>query len=105
MPRATNQGAAHSTAGFGTVPAVAKLAIPGQQFCVVEDSAETGLSVNQAHFANARRVEQQPSAREQDELAMAGGVTPLGICRADFLRRHPLLAQQGIRQRGFPDAR
>jgi hypothetical protein len=84
------------------VPAVAKPAIPGQVLDVVEDRAETLIRVNQAHFADAGRVEEQPSARQQDELAMAGGVTPPGIRRADVLGCHPLLAQQGIHQVDLP---
>ena len=99
------QRVAYRTAGFGGVPAVAEPAVLGQALYVVEDRAETRISVNQAHFAYARRVEDQPSAWQQDELAMAGGLTPPGIPGADVLGRHPLLTQQGIHQRGFPDAR
>jgi hypothetical protein len=58
------------------VLAVAEPALCGQQFDVVEDRAEARIRVDQPDLADAGRVEDQPPARQQDELAIAGGVTP-----------------------------
>ena len=60
----------------------------------------------QLQLAHAGRVDQQAAAlRQQDQLAMAGGMAAARIAGAHIAGLQHLLADQGVDQRGLADAR
>ena len=89
--------------------AVAEPAAPGDRLDLGGDFGERRghprLGVPQRQLAHPRRVEDQRPGRQQDQLAMGGGVPAVRVSLADVLGGHPLGAGQRIDQGGLADAR
>ncbi len=88
-------GFLHRTAWLLVVAAVPEMTSSRTLCNVVEDHVEP-IVVDNLQLAHARRIEQQPPSRQQDQLAVGRDVTSPAVAGSSFSRRHSLLAQDGI---------
>ena len=100
---AVRDGHTDRAPGFAPVTAVPEAAARREPLDIGEDVVERRAVVPDAHGAQARRVDEERTRRQHEQLARGRRVSPaliVGSRRADVL---PLRAQQGVRDRGFPD--
>ena len=98
-------GRPHGAAGLQLMGAVPEAAASRQRLDVGEHRRDAGLRLPQAELAHARRVEDEPALRQEDQFAMRRGVAAARVMRADLLRRHHILAGKRVHEGRFADAR
>ena len=84
---------------------VAELALLGQRLDVGEAAVGQVFLAGRLEFAHAGRVDQAGAGRQRDEGTERGGVATARVAFAHFAGLHPLVAEQGVGQRGLARAR
>jgi hypothetical protein len=87
--------------GFVAVPAVAEPAV-GSEVGDVRKGLRQAAAVPQLQLAHARRVDQQPAAGKENQLAIRAGVAAAAVPVPDFLRAQQLVSHEAVDDRRLP---
>src|SRR5215217_5394154 len=91
-------GGDDGAAGLTRVPAVTEAALGRERRDVLERALDGYVVRPELHLAEARRVDEQSAAGEQDELALGRGV-PSAVVSAERSRREVPASEQPVRER------